>query len=321
MERWSDLDEELEAATGYRQHGNMRLARTAEEVAVIRRLVDDQRAQGLHLDFLGSTEAVREREPALAETVLAASFCPTDGSADPVAAVEAFAAAAERLGCRMRLGETVTGLEFSKDRLAAVVTDKGRIATAHAVLACGAFGNTFLAELGLEVPLRQPMVTVVQTEPMPPLLGPVLGVANADMAGRQQPNDQLRVTSGAGNWNGVLTTEPRPRVSPPAGSVHQVIEKLSHVLPAFKTCPIHAIWAGLLDLTPDGLPVIDRVPGVDGLTIAIGFSGHGFGIGPVTGQIIADLVQGEPPSFDLQPFRFARFNSTGEPEAGLTLHG
>lgn len=321
VERWAGLDEELDADTGYRQHGNMRLARTADEVDVIRRLVDDQCAQGLHLDFLGSTDAVREHEPALAETVLAASFCPTDGSADPVDAVEAFAAAAERHGCRMRLGETVCGLEITKGNLTAVVTDKGRIATAHAIVACGAFGNALLAPLGLQVPLRQPMVTVMQTEPMPPLLGPVLGVANADMAGRQQRNGQLRVTSGAGDWQGVLTTEPVPRVSPPAGSVHQVIEKLSHVLPAFKTCPIHAVWAGLLDLTPDAVPVIDKVPGVDGLTVAIGFSGHGFGIGPVTGGIIADMVQGKPASFDMAPFRFDRFNSTGEPEAGLTLHG
>jgi sarcosine oxidase subunit beta len=321
VDRWADLDTELEAPTGYRRQGNMRLARTPEEVAVIRRLVEEQRAQGLELDFLPTTAAVREREPALAPTVLAASLCPTDGSADPVASVQAFARAAERRGARLLLGERVTGIERGAGRLAAVATDRRRIVTRHAVIAAGAFGNELLAPLGLTVPLRQPMVTVLQTEPVAPLLGPVLGVANADMAGRQEASGRLRVTSGAGYWHGQLTTAPEPRVSPTAGSVAQVVEKLSHVLPAFAECAIHRVWAGLLDLTPDALPVLDHVPGIDGLAVAMGFSGHGFGIGPVTGRIMANLVQERPTGFDLTPFRFDRFNDTAAPAAGLTLHG
>jgi sarcosine oxidase subunit beta len=253
--------------------------------------------------------------------VLAASFCPTDGSADPVASVGAFARAAERAGARLLLAERVTGLELMAGRLQAVVTDRRRIATGHAVVAAGAFGNELLAPLGFQVPLRQPMVTVLQTEPVPPLLGPVLGVANADMAGRQEASGRLRVTSGAGDWHGRLTTEPEPRVSPTAGSVAQVVEKLSHVLPAFATCAIHRVWAGLLDLTPDALPVLDHAPGAAGVSVAMGFSGHGFALGPVTGRLMADLVQGRPTGFDLTPFRFARFNDTAAPAAGLTLHG
>jgi sarcosine oxidase, subunit beta len=319
--RWAGLDEELDARTGYRRHGNMRLARTPDEVLVIRRLVEEQRAKGLELDFLPTTAAVREREPALAPTVVAASLCPTDGSADPVASVEAFARAAERHGAKLLLGERATALQVAKGRLEVVRTDRRRIATRHAVIACGAFGNELLAPLGLAVPLRQPMVTVLQTEPMPPLLGPVLGVANADLAGRQEGSGRLRVTSGAGAWHGRLATEPTPRVSPTAGSVAQVVEKLTHVLPAFATCEVHAVWAGLLDLTPDALPVLDHVPGIDGLVAALGFSGHGFGIGPVTGEIMANLVQGRASGFDLEPFRFARFDSTAVLQEALTLHG
>jgi sarcosine oxidase, subunit beta len=299
----------------------MRLARTPDEVLVIRRLVEEQRAKGLELDFLPTTAAVRGREPALAPTVVAASLCPTDGSADPVASVEGFARAAERHGAKLLLGERATALQVAKGRLEAVRTDRRRIATRHAVIACAAFGNDLLAPLGHSVPLRQPMVTVLQTEPMPPLLGPVLGVANADMAGRQESSGRLRVTSGAGDWHGQLTTEPTPRVSPTAGSVAQVVEKLTHVLPAFATCKVHAVWAGLLDLTPDALPVLDHVPGIDGLVVAMGFSGHGFGIGPVTGEIIAGLVRGRPTGFDLEPFRFARFATSAAPQEALTLHG
>lgn len=321
VERWTALDEELDAATGYRRHGNMRLARTEDEVPTIRRLVDDQRSQGLELDFLADNAAIREREPALAKSILAASFCPSDGSADPLAAVQAYARAAERLGARLILGEKVTGLEVTKGRLTAVETDKRHIATGRAVLAAGAFGNALLEPLGVQLQLRQPMVTVIQTEPMPPLLGPVLGVANADMAGRQENDGRLRVTSGAGDWHGQLTLEPAPRVSPTAGSVAQVVEKLSQVLPAFRSCAIARVWAGLLDLTPDALPVLDYVPGSEGLIAGMGFSGHGFGIAPSSGRILADLVQGRRSPFDLTPFRFDRFNEPGTADAGLTLHG
>ncbi len=59
-------------------------------------------------------------------------------------------------------------------------------------------------------------------------------------------------------------------------------------------------------MTPDGLPVIDRPPEVDGLVIAAGFSGHGFCLGPITGQLIAELVTNQPPSCPLDPFRLTR---------------
>lgn len=321
VERWAGLDLELDARTGYRRHGNMRLARTEDEVPVIRCLVDEQRAAGLDLDFLADDAAIRAQEPALAETLLAASFCPTDGSADPVETVEAYARAAERHGARVVQGEAVTALEVSNDRLTAVRTDRRRIAAESAVLAAGAFGNALLEPHGLGLPLRQPMVTVLQSEPLPPLLGPVLGVANADMAGRQENSGRLRVTSGAGDWHGMIGLDPEPRVSPTAGSVAQVVEKLGQVLPAFRTCAIAKVWAGLLDLTPDALPVLDSAPGIDGLVVTMGFSGHGFGIGPVSGEIAADLVLGRPPRFELRPFRFDRFDTAVLAEEKLTLHG
>ncbi len=318
--RWSTLDQELDAATGYRRHGNLRLARSATEVPVIRRLVEAQRAAGLELAFLAGNAAVREVAPALATSIEAASFCASDGSADPLATVRAFAAAAERHGARFRCGERAMALDVAGERLRGVVTEQRRIEAGRCCLAGGVFVNELLAPFGLDVPLRRPMVTVLRSEPLPPLLGPVLGVANADMAGRQEASGHLRVTSGAAPWHGTLHTEPKPAVPPSMASVGEVIAKLTAVLPAFASARLEAVWAGLLDLTPDALPVLDRVPGIDGLVVAAGFSGHGFGIGPVTGRIVADLLVGAEPAFDLAPFRFDRFGGIAA-AAALTLHG
>ena len=66
-------------------------------------------------------------------------------------------------------------------------------------------------------------------------------------------------------------------------------------------------WAGMIDVTPDEIPVLGPVDGLPGLLVATGFSGHGFGIGPAAGYLMAQLAVGERPIVDLHPFRFARF--------------
>ena len=82
--------------------------------------------------------------------------------------------------------------------------------------------------------------------------------------------------------------------------------KLIQAFPAFASMQVAGTWGGLIDVTPDGVPVISAVDGVPGFHLASGFSGHGFGIGPGAGRLMADLVTGGPPLVDPAPFRFAR---------------
>ena len=89
-------------------------------------------------------------------------------------------------------------------------------------------------------------------------------------------------------------------------------EGLARRLPALADIAIEEAWAGMIDVTPDVVPVMDEVDDCRGLFVATGFSGHGFGIGPGAGRVMADLVQGRPPAHDLTRFRFARF-SDGSP--------
>jgi glycine/D-amino acid oxidase-like deaminating enzyme len=66
-------------------------------------------------------------------------------------------------------------------------------------------------------------------------------------------------------------------------------------------------WAGMIDVTPDEIPVLGPVDGWEGLFLATGFSGHGFGIGPAAGYLMGQLARGEQPVVDLASFRLARF--------------
>lgn len=316
---WPELAERLGAPTHYRRHGNLRLARTDGEVETIRRLVESQRAAGLDLTLLPTLEDVRRIAPALSDTVRAASWCPTDGHADPVATVQAFLAAAERRGVRLSQGVRVSSLAREGGRVAAA-SARGPLPAGNVLLACGVGVNALVEPLGASIPLTVPIVTVVRTAPLPPLLRPVLGVANADLAARQEVGGALRFTSGAAPGGTLAEVDGRPVARPTAGRLADAIERVAAVLPAVREAEVDAVWGGLLDLTPDALPVIDRVPGTDNLVVAAGFSGHGFAIGPVTGPLAADLVLGRPPGHDLAPFRFARFTGSEAP-ARLALHG
>ncbi|WP_319529725.1 FAD-binding oxidoreductase [uncultured Cohaesibacter sp.] len=319
---WPTLHEKLGAETGYRQHGNLRLARSEAEIETIRQLVKDQASIGLELSFLDDIKAIRAIAPALSEDVMAASFCPTDGHADPLMVAEAYLTRARALGVDICFGERVTDLVVANGRVTDVVTDKTTHAAGSVLLATGFLSNPLLAPLGIALPLRKPIVTVIQTAPCAPTLAPVLGVANADMAARQELSGRFRVTSGMEDWTGSLIEEEgKARIRPNVRSIEATIAKVARVLPMLRDLEIEKIWAGALDLTPDALPVIDFAKGIDNLVIAAGFSGHGFAIGPVTGPLAAQTLIGREPDLDISAFRLERFDTMTGAEASLTLHG
>ena len=85
------------------------------------------------------------------------------------------------------------------------------------------------------------------------------------------------------------------------------LRDLRDVFPLFRQARIEQQWAGMIDVTPDAVPVISEVDAIPGLVIATGFSGHGFGIGPAAGRLAAELATGRPPLVDPTPFRYSRF--------------
>lgn len=106
---------------------------------------------------------------------------------------------------------------------------------------------------------------------------------------------------------------------PSQDAVGLMREGLARRLPALADIPFQEAWAGMIDVTPDVVPVMDELSDYPGLFLATGFSGHGFGIGPGAGRVMADLVQGRPPAHDLTRFRFSRFfdGSPMNPGPGL----
>ena len=95
---------------------------------------------------------------------------------------------------------------------------------------------------------------------------------------------------------------------PDSRYLREALDGLVKMYPAFASAKVAQEWAGLIDVMPDAIPVISPVDSVPGLIIATGFSGHGFGIGPGAGRLIADLATGAEPIVDPTEFRFSRFS-------------
>lgn len=112
-----------------------------------------------------------------------------------------------------------------------------------------------------------------------------------------------------------VTPFERTRVLDPLPSrrlLEPVWRSLVKAFPVFAGARIAQRWAGAIDVTPDAVPVISPIDAMPGLVVATGFSGHGFGIGPGAGRLVAELVEGRTPSVDPAPFRFGRFTDGSE---------
>jgi glycine/D-amino acid oxidase-like deaminating enzyme len=106
------------------------------------------------------------------------------------------------------------------------------------------------------------------------------------------------------------------RTLDPAGDpfvVERARNSIAESFPAFRNVKIAESWGGMIDVMPDAIPVISAVDAVPGFYIATGFSGHGFGIGPGAGRLVADMVAGGPTIVDPTPFRLSRFTDGSNP--------
>lgn len=321
IRRWEQLGEELGAEIHYRQNGNLRLALSPDQAETIQHVVADGKANGVDMEFVDGDTA-REIAPALSESIVGASFCPTDGHADNILTVKAYAEAARRQGATIISGVEVLELVVSNDRVTGVITSEGTYAADAVVIAAGPYSPKLLEPLGLSLPIYITMTPVIETVPTTAVtLEPVLGVATANFAARQTAENRIRFIGQGEMWN-----EQGPHTEDTMGmtltQMDSMTSRVVKILPKLETVRVSRTWGGLIDKTPDAIPVLDAVPDYQGLIVGAGFTGHGFGIGPMSGEILANLAtDGKDTRFDLEPFRLGRFEGKGVETQELEMLG
>ena len=287
--RWPTLEQELEADVHYRQGGNLLLAESDAEAESLAIFVKEQQAMGFSDVRLVDRSEALEIVPGLNDRVVAGSFSPADGQADPALTTRAFASAAQRLGATYQFATTALSLLVSGPRVTGVQTDSGDIYADHIVLASGAWTNTLTESIGLSLPIRTLALQMVLSTPgQPGLVQPVLSAVNRALSLKQLRDGSILL---GGGWLGDLTPDGTSYTLRPESIVGNW-QTACELLPLLGQLQIARSWCGLEAESVDKIPLIGAVPSWDGLTLALGFSGHGFAISPAVGRVVGDMVMG-----------------------------
>jgi sarcosine oxidase subunit beta len=306
---YGQLHEELGMDIEYVREGNLRLCTSEEELDTMRKSVENQKAANLKLEMLDRKQ-VLNINPYIGEKVLGASFCPTDGHVNPFLTTYAFFQKAKSLGARFITHEEVKEIRLQKNKVNAVITEKQTIETDLVVNAAGVAGRKVANMVGLDLPMRPVFSEAMITEPYPPLFKQMIGHAKGLFYGRQ-------TVHGSFFWGGFVGTEQ---------FIHREGKPLFHFIgpaisdmvidffPILKNVNVIRTWSGLIAQMSDGIPVLGFTEEVPGFVFATGFSGHGFGLAPVIGRLICELIMDCQASIPISDFCFGRFSKGGDQE-------
>jgi glycine/D-amino acid oxidase-like deaminating enzyme len=311
--RFDGLEAQLGGSIEFRSPGGMCLIESEAELAAMRLFVAEQRASGLDVELIDGDEA-RRREPCLSRKVIAATFSALDSQVNPYALTFAFLRAAKSAGARILTGDGVKRIEVVSGKTTGVLTGNCRISTPVVVNAAGALAAEVGHLAGLEIPITPRRGQIVVTASIAPLVRHCL-ISAQYVAVKFNP--ALAATGGMGfsleqaDSGNILIGSTREFVGfdrrTTFDGIRTIASRIAPVIPALKRVPVIRTFGGLRPYTPDGLPILGTVAGVEGFIMAAGHEGDGIALSPITGELIADLISTGRTQFSLEDFRLERF--------------
>ncbi|WFR58786.1 FAD-binding oxidoreductase [Anaerocolumna sp. AGMB13025] len=302
---WPTLSEELEMDVEYYQKGNLRLGKTKEHIKILEGLTERAVASGLDVTMIDDKQA-REICPYLSEEVIGASWCPTDGHANPMLTTLAYYRKARQLGVRFITGEEVKEIRKIKGKARQVVTAEAVYEGDTIILAAGYESRKLAGTIGIDVPISKALLEVLVTEAQPPMFYQMLGTAMADFYGHQSTHGSF-VFGGSSGFEDVNKDNGTPVTNSLTASC--ICRGIMKYFPCLSEAKIVRTWGGWIDVCADHVPVISQVEEVPGLILACGFTGHGFGISPTAGLLLSQMAVGEETALNIKDFRYDRFQA------------
>lgn len=298
---WPLMDQLLGYPTEF-QPNRIRIALDERQFGLYRRALDNGARQGYRSDVLDAKQ-VRELVPLAGDNVFGGYFHHFGGHANPHRTLQAYACSMRDCGGRLLQHTRALGFDTHGNRVVGVRTTRGTFACEHLVIAAGPATGELCSLLGITVPLMCARAEMIVTEPLP--LMSLGGVDGNGLYGRQTLRGNLAYGGGPHEWIDVADAENgRPYSTPLLASISR---RLSELLPKAAHARVIRSWAGFIENTPDGRPIIDRATAVENLTIAT-LSSVGFGLSPAAGRAIRDLVVMGTCSFaDLSTLTLTRF--------------
>ena len=311
--RFDRLVDQLGSGIEFRNPGGMCLIESEAELAAMRIFVEEQRTSGLDVELIDGDEA-RRREPCLSRKVIAATFSAMDSQVNPYALTFSFLRASESAGARILTGVEVKGIEVVSGKVTGVFASNRRISSPVVVNAAGALAAEVGRLAGLEIPITPRRGQIIVTKAVPPLLRHCL-ISAQYVAAKFKP--ELTATGGMGfsleqtDSGNILIGSTREFVGfdrrTTFDGVRTIASRIVPVIPALKHVPVIRTFGGLRPYTPDGLPILGKVAGLEGFIMAAGHEGDGIALSAITGELIADLIATGRTQFPLDAFRLDRF--------------
>jgi len=302
---WPTLSEELDMDVEYYQEGNLRLGKTEGHIKILEGLTKNATSLGLDVTMINHDEA-KAINPYLSAEVMGASWCPTDGHANPLLATLAYYRKARKLGVRFVTSEEVVEIRKIKGKARQVITTENTYEGETVIIAAGYASRKIAATIGVDIPMNPALLEVLVTEAQPPMFYQMLGTAAADFYGHQSTHGSF-VFGGTSGFEEVNKDNGTPVTNSLTASC--ICRGIMKYFPCLEDAKIVRTWAGWIDVCVDHVPVISHVEEVPGLILACAFSGHGFGIAPTVGTLLAHMAVGEKTILDVSDFRYDRFKA------------
>ncbi len=313
MRRWHQLDEELDQAINLAEDGYLWVALGEQEMALHRELAERDAAFGVK-EIVLDREGLRELAPAISDFVVGALYSPTDCIADPFLVALGYYNAARRCGARFLFETEVTGLRLDGGRVRGLITAAGEMAAETVIVAAGPWSARIGKMAGIDIPLMPCPNQFILTDAVPRILPPFLLISGIAVC-RQAANGHVYI----GNTNAPGGITGFSKVTDHS-ELYRATTNIIKIVPAFRDLQVIRTWAGTLDFTPDDNFIFGHVDAVGGLIVACGFSGHGFALTPIVGQLLSELVLQGKTSLPVEAFQLSRFQEGRAAKAAHFAH-
>lgn len=313
-----DLHQEYERSFEFDHTGSLLAAMNEPELLVVKDMVANLTRLGLEVHFVDGDEA-RRMMPVLSPQIIGASHSPVDAKINPLELVTTYIRAAERCDAKIFTFTPVTGIDTRGEQIEAVVTPRGKILTGVIVDATGVWASELGEKIGVRIPILPLKGELLVTEPRPPQMRGTLIAASYLLSKSNlekssaggKPVRSVGITLVQVDHGNFIVGSTRQvagfdRRSTYAG-IREMCRQLAQIAPGVANLHLIRAYAGLRPITPDGMPVISRAPGLPGFIVAAGHGGDGLILSAITAEMVSQIYSGEMEAAELAPFALSRF--------------
>lgn len=317
-EIYENLEEELGLSIEFKRAGGMIVIESEAHLQFMEGFVKSQNEAGINVKMMDRQEAL-ERQPSLSPHIVGSTYSSEDAEVNPLLLSQAFAEGAKRKGVDIRTHTEVIDIVTRQGKVVGVQTNKGFISTEFVINAAGPFAPNIAKMVGIDLSIKPRRGVILISEKVKPVIyGNILcsqyiaAKHLTDTEAQNIPPFGIGLALGQMESGNLLIGGSREFTNFNKTAKPEVLSAIaahaSRIVPSLARVRIIRSMVGFRPFTGDGLPVIDESPDVKGFVIAAGHEGDGIALAPITGQLVASLIEGQKSEL-LAPLKLERLRA------------